>query len=106
MTKTEQIRAKLAEIEEILSQINPIAERQEVEIMTAQSEPEPAPVDNPPEHDAGEIDDLAHALFTQCGRDRLVMILNELNVERVRDIPESKFAAFYERANQELQRTR
>ena len=99
MTNTEQIRAKLAEIESILSEIDPIAERKK-------EQPPTEPVDNPPEHDAGEIDDLAHALFTQCGRDRLVMILNELNVERVRDIPESKFAAFYERANQELQRTR
>ena len=105
MTKTEQIRAKLAEIEAILSDINPIAERQEAEMLASQTEPEPTP-EYPSAHDKGEIDDLAQAVFTQCGRERLVMILNELNVERVRDIPESKYAAFYERANQEIQRTR
>ena len=98
MTKTEQIRAKLAEIEAILSEINPIAER-------AKPDPEPTP-EYPSAHDKGEIEDLAQAVFTQCGRERLVMILNELNAERVRDIPESKYAAFYERANQEIQRTR
>jgi len=105
MTKTEQIRAKLAEIEAILSEINPIAERASANYELVKEKFDPAP-EYPSAHDAGEIGDLAHALFTQCGRDRLVMILNELNVERVRDIPESKFAAFYERANQELQRTR
>jgi len=105
MTKTEQIRAKLAEIEAILSEVDPIAERANANYELAKEKFDPEP-EHPPEHDKGEIDDLAQAVFTQCGRERLVMILNELNVERVRDIPESKYAAFYERANQEIQRTR